>query len=308
MLAVARRFYLEDRSKVEIADEFGISRYKVARMLELARAQGLVSIQLNDEGAVDYDLSKQLANFLELNETVVVHANGDNSQVLRRVADAGAELLSSTLVDGDVLGMAWGKTLSALTESLPRLPKMSIVQLTGAAGSDLAQSPVELVRLLAHRSGGSAYPIFAPLVVDSAETAESLRQQPEIAQAIAMFADVTTALVSVGSWDPPESQLFSFLPAEERDALVQRGVVAEVSATLLAADGSEVAQDFERRSIAITPGQLRAIPRVLAVAAGTNKAHAVEAVAKAGLITGLVTDSALAEEILNNPQRNNLAV
>ncbi|GAA3919989.1 sugar-binding transcriptional regulator [Microbacterium invictum] len=298
LLSVARRFYLEDQSKIQIAAELQISRFKVARMLDLARAQGLVTITLNDDGAVDWDLSQQLAQHLGLAEVVVVHANGDTEQVRKRVAAAGAEFVSSTLRDGEVLGMAWGRTLSALTAALPRLPRMSIVQLTGAAGSDVGQSPVELVRLIAQNSGGSAHPIFAPLVVETAETARSLRQQPDIARAFAMFADVTTALVSVGSWNPPDSQLYEFLPPGEREALVARGVVAEVSATLLAADGVEIADDFVDRTIAVSTAQLRAIPRVLAVAAGARKAGAVAAVTRAGLITGLVTDHALAIEAL----------
>lgn len=301
LLAVARRFYLEDRSKVEIANEFGISRFKVARMLELSRARGLVTITLNDDGAVDSDLSEQLAAHLGLSEVVVVHSNGDPERVRRQVASAGAEHLSSTLRDGEVLGLAWGRTLSALTTELPRLPRMSIVQLTGAAGSDLGQSPVELVRLMAQSSGGSAHPIFAPLVVSSADTARSLRDQPEIARAMDLFADVTTALVSVGSWEPPDSQLYEFLPPQEREALHERGVVAEVSATLLADDGTQLAEDFAERTIAISSGQLRAIPRVLAVAAGEQKTNAVVAVARAGLISGLVTDHALAEKALAGP-------
>lgn len=298
LLAVARRFYLEDLSKIQIGEELGLSRFKVARMLELARAQGLVTIRLNDDGAVDWDLSRQLADRLGLSEAVVVHAGGEDERIRRQVAAAGAELLSSTLKDGELIGMTWGRTLSALTKALPRLPKVSIVQLTGAAGSDLGRSPVELVRLLAQNSGGSAHPIFAPLVVGDAATAISLRQQPDIARAIAMFADVTTALVSVGSWQPPDSQLYELLPSAERDALADRGVVAEVSATLLSASGTEIADDFADRTIAVTSSQLRAIPRVLAVASGARKAGAVTAVARAGLITGLVTDHMLAESVL----------
>jgi transposase len=40
--SVARRYYLDGRSKTEIADEFGLSRFKVARLIETARATGLV--------------------------------------------------------------------------------------------------------------------------------------------------------------------------------------------------------------------------------------------------------------------------
>ena len=36
--SVARRYYLEGRSKVEIAEELGLSRFKVARLLETPEA------------------------------------------------------------------------------------------------------------------------------------------------------------------------------------------------------------------------------------------------------------------------------
>ena len=37
MASVARRYYLEGKSKIEIAEELGLSRFKVARLLETAR-------------------------------------------------------------------------------------------------------------------------------------------------------------------------------------------------------------------------------------------------------------------------------
>ena len=36
--SVARRYYIEGLSKTEIADEYGLSRFKIARLLETARS------------------------------------------------------------------------------------------------------------------------------------------------------------------------------------------------------------------------------------------------------------------------------
>ena len=43
---VARRYYVDEHSKLQIAAELGISRFKVARLLELAGARGIVSITI----------------------------------------------------------------------------------------------------------------------------------------------------------------------------------------------------------------------------------------------------------------------
>lgn len=298
ILKAARLFYLDGLSKVEIAENLGISRFKVARLLELAVSLGLVTITLNDQGIVDDELSAQLAEHLGLTEAVVVQTHGDGHDIRRQVGTAAAELLSDTLREGEVLGMTWGRTLSAMTEALPALPTVSVVQLTGAAGSNLYQSPVELVRQVAQNSGGSAHPIFAPMVIGNAEITAALRNEPGIARAIGMFDDLTTAVLSIGAWRPVDSQFYESVHPEERAALVARGVVAEVAAVLLSAEGEEIAPDFAEGCIAITSDQLRRVPRRLAVAAGASKALATVAVARAGLISGLVADRDLGLAVL----------
>src|SRR5260370_37645216 len=47
---VARQFYLEGVSKIEIADRLGISRFRVARLLDSAREAGLVRIEIGLPG------------------------------------------------------------------------------------------------------------------------------------------------------------------------------------------------------------------------------------------------------------------
>ena len=53
LASIARRYYLDGRSKVEIADEFGLSRFKVARLIEVARDSGLVRIEIRHQGDID---------------------------------------------------------------------------------------------------------------------------------------------------------------------------------------------------------------------------------------------------------------
>ena len=47
---VARQFYLEGVSKVDIADRLGISRFRVARLLDSAREAGMVRIEIGLPG------------------------------------------------------------------------------------------------------------------------------------------------------------------------------------------------------------------------------------------------------------------
>jgi hypothetical protein len=132
------------------------------------------------------------------------------------------------------------------------------VQLTGALlGVNTSENSVELVRRITARSGGPCYSIYAPQVLPDAKAAASLRQQPEVSEAYRRFGTVTKAVVAIGSWDPPRSQLYDSLPERQRTALRRKGVLAEVGAVLLDADGTEVATDFTERCISISGRQLR---------------------------------------------------
>ena len=99
-----------------------------------------------------------------------------------------------------------------MTESLTSLPRVSVTQLTGTVGSDLSQSPVEMVRKIALSSGGSAHAVFTPMVLADARTAESLRTQPDVAEVLGRLKHLNTAVLALGSWAPPESQLRDTLP------------------------------------------------------------------------------------------------
>jgi DNA-binding transcriptional regulator LsrR (DeoR family) len=298
--AVARRFYLEDRAKTEIAQEFHLSRFKVARILERARETGLVKIEISLPAELDADLSDRLRAAYSLHHAVVVATSDIPEESLRsHLGAVAADLLSELVEEGDLLGIAWGRTLDAMTSALERLAPCTVVQLTGAAGTiNVTEDSVEIVRRVAAVSGGPSYPIYAPLIVDSPATAAALRRQPHVAEAIRRFDRLDKAVLAIGSWDPPNSQLLDSLDNADRELLRGRGARAEICATLVGEDGRLIAPDLADRSIAITADQLKRIPEVIAVAGGRNKVRAIRAVLAAGFITSLVTDSTAALELI----------
>jgi DNA-binding transcriptional regulator LsrR (DeoR family) len=294
----ARRFYLEDRTKVDIADELGISRFKVARLLELARSEGIVSITLHDGGVPDAPLSTELAAALGLDECLVVSSQGSGEDRRAQVGAAAAGYLADRLEPSDVLGLAWGRTLAAMTGHLRHVPVRTIVQLTGVAGTQVTESPVELVRQVSLRSKAEAHGYFVPQLVRDAATAASLAQQANVAATMALFDRVTFAAVAIGSWNPPVSQIHEVLTQDELQILRRAGVEADVAGILLDGEGREIDEGFVERSLSIGSDRLRRIPHVVAVAGSPAKARAVRAVARSGLIDCLVTDRPLAESLL----------
>ncbi|MDQ4501281.1 sugar-binding domain-containing protein [Sinomonas sp. ASV322] len=299
---VAQRYYVDGDSKVKIAADLGISRFRVARLLEIAVAEKIVRFTITAPLAQNIELSEMVRKRFGYRQVIVVDAPEDESdpaRLRRRVGAAAASVLSDLVTDKDVLGIGWGRTMSAMATELTHLAPCPVVQLGGMAGS-VTENSLELVRRVSEIGGGRAYPLFVPLVVRDAATAAGLRNQPGVESAMRLFKSITIGAVAVGSWDPPESQMREALDPAVREMLMRRGVAAEILATLIRKDGS-VVTDIDDRTTALDYEGLRQIPELILVAAGANKANAIRSAIHAGLGTTLVTDRSLARALTRLP-------
>jgi DNA-binding transcriptional regulator LsrR (DeoR family) len=299
MATVARRYYLEGASKSDIATELGLSRFKVARLIDAARASGIVRIELDSRGAINLDLSVRLRAAYDLRHCVVIDCPDDDDDVLRdHLGRAAAELLSEIVESGDVLGLAWGRSLMAMRPFLGPLNHCDVVQLTGALSLPGEASSIELVRDVGRWSTGQAFFFYAPMILPDAATAQALRAQPEIAGALARFPDVTKAVVGVGAWEEGQSTVADAVSEPERRAMHEAGVRAEVSSVQIDAGGRPVKTALADRLIGIRAEDLRAMPEVIAIVYGSHKAAAVHAALRSDFVTSVVTHTALASALL----------
>lgn len=305
--SIARRFYVHGRSKLQIAEEFGISRFKVARVIDTARKNGLVRVEFDLPVPVDLPLSDELRSAYRLRRALALQpaAEPENrTHLRRRVGALAADLLTEIASEDDVIGLSWARSVNMMTESIRFLPRCPIVQLCGVqAGMDMRDRSVETVQRVADVSGGDAYPIFGPLVLPDRRTAETLRSQPGIAETFSRFRELTKAVVSIGAWQPGESTVYDTLGPPDRKSIGERGTVAEVAARLFDADGTVLTTGLSQRVLAISSEDLQRVPEVIALGYTERKADAIDAVLRSGLVTTLITDSAVAQRLLDGVSR-----
>jgi len=297
--AAARRFYVEGLTKVEIARQLGVSRFKVARLLSMALEAGLVRIEINVPSSVDGELGEALRERFGVREVYVVRPEDDGVAGQRRaVAQFTAGLMEESVTADDVVGLAWGRTISQLAASTKAVLGCRFVQLSGALPRpDVDESAVELVRRMADATGSTATTFYAPLAVPDAATAEGLRSQSGISEALAELDRLTKAVVSVGAWQPGESTALDSLGPADREALSAAGVVAEITGVLIGEGGREV-DALSDRVIGVNGTQLRAVPDVIAMACGDLRAEGLASVLRSGIVSTLVTHASLARAVL----------
>ncbi|MBB6333520.1 sugar-binding transcriptional regulator [Schaalia hyovaginalis] len=299
MADVARRYYLDDESKVQIANALGMSRFQVARLLQAARAKGVVRIEVEHPLLGDVALARELRSALELDEVLLVRADEDVQVERERLGERAARYLSSRAKRGHRVGFSWGRTLLPVVERLSGLPEMEFVQVSGMVGNDPLQSPIGMLATISANSQLSTKALIAPLFSTTDEGANAVRHEPAVAEVLGLYDSLDAAYLSVGSWkNPAINQLAEHMTPDEIAELDDLGAVAEVVGLFFDANGDYIDTVLNRRRISVSVDQLKSTPEVVAVAGQIGKARAIRAIAASGIITCLVTTDEVAREIL----------
>jgi DNA-binding transcriptional regulator LsrR (DeoR family) len=296
----ARRYFLDGWTIKEIAAELGISRFKAARLLEWARAEGLVKIEIVSAVRSDLELSRELRSAYGLRDALVVAGlDGRADAITRELAEVAALVAAELVTPNDVVGISWGRTLDLLVENLSDFTARRVVQLVGGLATlETASGGIELVWQLATKAHTRGYPLLAPVRVRDPAAAESLRRDPIVAETLKLIDEVTVVLAGVGAWgEPPASRMIECFDDAEVAELRERGVVADLCGFLFIENG-DVLEPVTNERIGITLEQLEAAETVLAVAGGTEKRQALAAVLRSQTVDVLVTDAGSAKYLL----------
>jgi DNA-binding transcriptional regulator LsrR (DeoR family) len=293
---LARLYYLEDVSKVELGRRFDVSRFKIARMLAKGREMGIIRIEIHEPTMNLPSYADPLMRILGLPLVRVIESKGSADSVRGAVGVMGAQLLRETLEDGDTVGIGSGRTLLSLTTQVSDPPAVRVVELCGAVPSASSTSPLEQLRERVEEAGGSVRAVGAPLFAGSPHRRDSWVSQLGSVQGLQDHLDL--AVVGIGAWGEGDSEVRQAFPPAIQDRLDAAGPVAEMLGHWFASDGAVIAQDVTRMCVTTEAYQLSAAPHVIAIAAGAEKARAIMGVARSGLITGLITDQAAAKRML----------
>jgi DNA-binding transcriptional regulator LsrR (DeoR family) len=304
MVEVSTDYYLDGKSKVEIARHRGISRFQVARLLAQARDEGVVRIEITPPRA-DGERGARLAARLGLREVLIAASGEDTAATRENVAVELARTAREHIAEGATVGVSWSRTVEAAVRHIGRLPQCDVVQLVGALPVEGSGNSLALISTFAQMPGVRTWPVWSPLLVADAATAAGMRRQPEIADALARADHLDVAVVAIGHWSERTSTVFPQISAEEQRAATEAGAIAECSGRLFDAEGRPVRTSLDERVVGVTLEQLAATPQVIAIGYGAAVAPGLVAAVRGGIANTLVTDDAAAkalETLLDQPQ------
>ena len=122
--SIAHRFFVQGRTKLEIAQEFGISRFKVARILTAAQEAGLVRVEFDLPVPIDLELSEAVRTGYRLRRVLVLNraqSKAERPELRRRIGSLAADLLAETATADDVIGLSWARSVNAMADAVRTL-------------------------------------------------------------------------------------------------------------------------------------------------------------------------------------------
>jgi deoxyribonucleoside regulator len=297
MVQVAKLYYDLERTQSEIAEEVGLTRWQVSRLLRDARESGIVRIAIVPRAQRLPALESRLQMAFGLREAIVVPSMDDGSIAQDAVAQAAGQYLASLSPRPGLIGVSWGRTMAAVAQWLPPgwNDGVRIVLMNGATNLKSATLKTNTVaERFAESGNGTATLLPVPAIVGRAETRRVLEEDPVISAVMELAEKAPVACFGLGGMAGSVHVESGYLTPQDVDGLVAQNAVGDLLGRFIDATGAIADPALDARTIGLAPEKLRAKTHSIGVASGKAKHAVVLAALKARYLNVLVTDEATA--------------
>jgi DNA-binding transcriptional regulator LsrR (DeoR family) len=298
-------YHHQKLTQQQIADELGLSRPTIVRLLRQALEEGIVSVSLRPDILRQMELSARLAKRFALKEVFIVPTSIEHSaaDVLRAVGEMGALYLERNIQPNQVITIAWGKTLLEVARALNEMPVRgaTVAQSLGGLNSGQTFNPYGVASLLGEKLHAPVYQLYVPVMVASKEIRDLFMSDPGVQATLAVARQASLCMVSVGRVDQSATVVQTgFLDASTIDQMRARGAVGDISGRYFDIHGNRILGDVDDRIMTLSWEDFQSIKNVVAVVCGLEKREAILGALRTGLFKRLIIDDQTALAVLED--------
>lgn len=306
---ICHLYYNEGLTQQQIASRLHLSRIKVSRLLQQARANGVVKIEIKYDGFFP-ELETELQQRYGIRFIVCDSVSGSKTDLLNALGATCADYLGRVLGPRDVVTVGWGTTMRSVAEHMTtEAPSVTFVPIAGGqanVGLDIHANAVAAT--MAQATGGRSEALFAPAVAESKQAREMLVESRSVRRILDQAAHAPVCVFSLGAPFAPYSSLtmVGFYTPNDIETLRRAGAACDlISAAYYNSAGERVSEEVSSRVVSLTVDQLRAIPHKICVAGGADKHEAIRIALSLGqMIDVMVLDDQTAHYLLNHRGNN----
>ncbi|MDD3271096.1 MAG: sugar-binding domain-containing protein [Syntrophomonadaceae bacterium] len=248
-------------------------------------------------------LAEKIKHLFNIPEVIVVPGDSYIDQLARKdLGRAAARYLKKLLYPSCTLAVTGGTTLAEMADAIGpgiQFPDVLVVPARGGLGEDMEQQAGTIAAKIATAIGAQYRLLHIPDNLEES-TVEILKNDFHIARVIESIKSCDILVHGIGS--AIEMANRRRLSADEIDFLRKSNAVGEALRYYFDEKGKIV---YEVPGVGLELTDLDDIETVIAVAGGSNKAQAIEAVLSNRQEKALITDEGAAREIIkNNKQKD----
>lgn len=297
-IKVAWKYYNEGLTQSEIAKALNLSRMRVIKYLEMAKANNIIEFKINIEKISDQNLQKRLLDKYKLDDIYIVPSS--NQDTVDSITIAAAQYIEDRVTNDTMISIGYGeavsKTLGHLNISAKY--KVAFVSLSGGVkfymptaidqSSDYYTNP-----------NYSHYIIPSPLIVSSENLATNLMNEKSVNSILEMVPYSNLTVIGIGALNEGATLIKEgLLSIKDIEIFKSKGAVGDLLNQFYDIDGNLLDLSLHKRLISTEINLLKSLNHVVAVAGGLDKKEAIIGALKGGYINVLITNEDIAYSLL----------
>ncbi len=306
---VARLYYYQDLTTEAIAQELGLSRPAVSRLLTFARQSGLVAISVRDLPGEPPELERRICERFKVQcvKVVQVPPNSREDEWLQRVASFAANHLNTLIRSEMTVGIAWGNTLDAVSRQLS--PKhcvnLDIVQLNGASSTRPVNNHYtgDIYSRFAENYGAATHLFPVPAFFDFPATKRAMWRERSVQRLVRQMKGADLFVYSIGAAHahvPSYVYTGGYLEKEDFQALTRQNVVGDIATVFFREDGSFDGIPLNARASGPDLSLFQRAKHAVCIVSGLGKANGLRAALRGKLMRELIVDEPTAHALMRD--------
>jgi len=295
-------YYVAGNTQDEIARKMGISRQAAQRLVSLAISERLIKVRLDHPIAKCLELASGLRLRYDLVYCEVSPSDPTSTSSTLGIAQIAAAELERWLrrPEPAIIGIGTGRTMRAVADQLPAMecPQHKLVALVGTTKTDGSASFYDVIIRVSDTVRAPHYPMPLPVIARSVEERELLTNLASVRSVLDLVERTDICFVGVGSLGENAALVLDgIITPAEGEELRAGGAVGEITGWAFDSGGRLLSGGTNAR-VASAPLRQPATKLVIGVAMGAQRRAAIRGALRGKLISGLVTDEATAEHLL----------
>jgi len=301
LVKVAKLYYLENCNQNEIAEILGVSRTLISKYLADARKLGIVDINIHDLLLDENNPLEKIVTKYNIQGGNVIPFSTNEDLMNQWMVDLATQTLIQSL-DGSnhVFGLGWGITIGEIVLNINKsnLNKSlggKIVPLIGnAPSSNRNYHTNELVRMICEKTAFIPTYLYAPVICTSKQEKDVFINAESFQELNQIWNELDTVIVNIRNHpsvpDLATSARFGERLHQEEAVGMILGYYFDIKGRFIEGDN-----DF---AIQIGLDQIAKTKKVIGIASSRVRTEAVIGALNTGLITHILINRQVAEEIL----------